>query len=115
MKEDGHGRLAAENRVHRVLGPPSARGDAVGGPGRDVRLEAYDVEADVSARSSDGIPPRGWRPEDPMHAIRRGEPVVAVLLHPRSWGGAPTVNARADLVRLREGCVYRLRRARRRR
>jgi hypothetical protein len=80
-----------------------------------VRLEAYDVEADVSARSSDGIPPRGWRPEDPMHAIRRGEPVVAVLLHPRSWGGAPTVNARADLVRLREGCVYRLRRARRRR
>ena len=78
-----------------------------------VRLEAYDVESHVSARSSDGIPPRGWQPEDPMHAIRRGEAVVAVLLHPRSWGGAPAVNARADLVRLREGCVYRLRRARR--
>jgi hypothetical protein len=80
-----------------------------------VRLEAYDVEAQVAARSSDGIPPRGWRPEDPMQAVRRGERVVAVLLHPRSWGGAPAVNARADLVRLREGCVYRLRRARRRR
>jgi len=80
-----------------------------------VRLEAYDVESHVSARSSDGIPPRGWQPEDPIHAIRRGEPVVAVLLHPRSWGRAPAVNARADLVRLREGCVYRLRRARRRR
>jgi hypothetical protein len=80
-----------------------------------VRLEAYDVEAHVSARSSDGIPPRGWRPEDPMQAMRRGERVVAVLLHPRSWGGAPAVNARADLVRLREGCAYRLRRARRRR
>jgi hypothetical protein len=79
-----------------------------------VRLEAYDVEAAASARSSDGVPPRGWRPEDPMHAVRRGEPVVAVLLHPRSWGGAPTANARADLVRLREGCAYRLRRARRR-
>lgn len=79
-----------------------------------VRLEAYDIEADVSARSSDGFPPRGWRPEDPMEAIRRGERVVAVLLHPRSWGGAPAANARADLVRLREGCVYRLRRARRR-
>ena len=78
-----------------------------------VRLEAYDIESHVSARSSDGIPPRGWQPEDPMHAIRRGEAVVAVLLHPRSWGGAPAVNARADLVRLREGCVYRLRRARR--
>ena len=80
-----------------------------------VRLEAYDVESLASARSSDGIPPRGWQPEDPIHAIERGEPVVAVLLHPRSWGGAPAVNARADLVRLREGCVYRLRRARRRR
>jgi hypothetical protein len=79
-----------------------------------VRLEAYDVEAHVSARSSDGVPPRGWRPEDPMQALRRGEPVVAILLHPRSWGGAPAANARADLVRLREGCVYRLRRARRR-
>ncbi|MGZ4268307.1 MAG: hypothetical protein ACXVFN_04745 [Solirubrobacteraceae bacterium] len=80
-----------------------------------VRLEAYDVESDVSARSSDGVPPRGWQPENPMRAILRGETVVAVLLHPRSWGGAPTVNARADLVRLREGCVYRLRRARHRR
>jgi hypothetical protein len=79
-----------------------------------ARLEAYDVEAHVSARSSDGVPPGGWEPEDPMHAIQRGERVVAVLLHPRSWGGAPAANARADLVRLREGCVYRLRRARRR-
>jgi hypothetical protein len=79
-----------------------------------VRLEAYDVEADVSARSSDGIPPAGWWPEDPMDAIRRGERVVAVLLHPRSWGGAPAANAHADLVRLREGWAYRLRRARRR-
>lgn len=79
-----------------------------------VRLEAYDVEAGASARSSDGVPPRGWRPEDPMDAVWRGEPVVAVLVHPRSWGAAPAANARADLVRLREGCAYRLRRARRR-
>jgi hypothetical protein len=79
-----------------------------------VRLEAYDVEEHVAARSSDGVRPRGWRPEDPMAAMGRGERVVAVLLHPRSWGGAPAANARADLVRLREGCAYRLRRARRR-
>jgi hypothetical protein len=74
-----------------------------------VRFEAYDVEAHASARSSDGVPPSGWRPEDPMDAIQRGERVVAVLLHPRSWGGAPAANARADLLRLREGCAYRLR------
>jgi hypothetical protein len=90
-----------------VLSDPGLRSEL------GVRLEAYDVEARVAARSSDGIPPRGWRPEDPMQAVLRGERVVAVLLHPRSWGGAPAVNARADLVRLREGCVYRLRRARR--
>jgi hypothetical protein len=80
-----------------------------------VRLEAYDVESHVSARSADGVPPRGWQPADPLDAIRRGEPVVAVLLHPRSWGRAPLVNARADLHRLREGCAYHLRRARRKR
>jgi hypothetical protein len=79
-----------------------------------VRLEAYDVETHVSARSSDGAPGGGWSPEDPARAIVRGEPVVGVLLHPRSWGGAPAANAREDLGRLREGCAYRLRRARRR-
>jgi hypothetical protein len=79
-----------------------------------VRLEAYDVETHVSARSSDGAPGGGWSPEDPARAILRGEPVVGVLLHPRSWGGAPVANAREDLGRLREGFAYGLRRARRR-
>jgi hypothetical protein len=78
-----------------------------------VRLEAYDVEPHVSARLADGEPGRRWRPYDPIDAIRRGEPVVAVLLHPRTWGRAPLVNARADLQRFGEGCAYRLRRARR--
>jgi hypothetical protein len=76
-----------------------------------ARLEAYDVEPHVSARSSDGIPPTPWVPEDPMHAIRRGERVVEVLVHPRSWGAAPIVNARADLARLWQGCAYGMRRA----
>jgi hypothetical protein len=80
-----------------------------------AQLEAYDVEDQVSARSSDGIPPMPWVPEDPILAIRRGERVVEMLVHPRSWGGAPVVNARADLARFREGCLYGLRRARRRR
>jgi hypothetical protein len=80
-----------------------------------VRLEAYDIETHVSTRSADGGYPNGWRPRDPLDAIRRGEPVVAVLLHPRSWGRAPLVNARADLRRAGEGCAYLIRRARRRR
>jgi hypothetical protein len=79
-----------------------------------VRLEAYDVEPHVTARSADGTQPAAWRPADPIHAIRRGEPVVALLLHPRSWGRAPLVNARADLQRAAQGCTYLVRRMRRR-
>jgi hypothetical protein len=80
-----------------------------------VRLEAYDVEPHIGARSADGVPPGGWRPHDPLDAIGRGEPVVGVLLHPRAWGRAPLANAREDLHRLAEGCTYGLRRAQRRR
>jgi hypothetical protein len=78
-----------------------------------ARLEAYDVEAHVDARASDGARPQEhWWPLDPGEALRRGERVVEVLLHPRAWGGAPVENARLDLRRLGEGCLYRLRCAR---
>jgi hypothetical protein len=77
-----------------------------------VRLEAYDVESHVSTRVSDGIYPPGWSPQHPREAIDRGDPVVAILLHPRAWGQAPIVNAREDLQRLREGVAYRVRRRR---
>ena len=78
-----------------------------------ARLEAYDIESHVTARCADGAPNGGWRPFDPIEAVRRGEPVVALLLHPRAWGRAPVVNAREDLRRVGEGCLYRVRRARR--
>jgi hypothetical protein len=79
-----------------------------------VRLEAYDIEANMSARSTDGINAGGWWPADPADALRRREPVVGVLLHPRAWGAAPVVNARLDLCRIGEGCMYRVRCASRR-
>jgi hypothetical protein len=90
-----------------MLGDPALRAEL------GVRLEAYDMEPHFSTRVADGGGPRGWRPQDPADAIRRGEPVVAVLLHPRSWGRAPVANARADLRRLGEGWAYRARRAQR--
>jgi hypothetical protein len=77
-----------------------------------VRLEAYDIESGISVRSSDHGN-GGWCPADPGDAIRQGAPVIEVLVHPRAWGGAPLVNARADLGRLGEGGRYRIRRARR--
>lgn len=79
-----------------------------------VRLEAYDIEGDLSTRAADGHQTAGWWPADPARAIKRREPVVELLLHPRCWGGALVVNLRADLGRVGEGCLYRLRRARRR-
>ena len=80
-----------------------------------ARLEAYDVETHVAARASDGAGPEEyWWPLDPSEALRRGERVVEVLLHPRAWGAAPVENARADLRRLGESCRYRLRRTRHR-
>jgi hypothetical protein len=79
-----------------------------------VRLEAYDLEEHVDARASDDACPHAWQPLDPLQAIERGTPVVELLVHPRAWGAAPAVNGRADLARMTEGCVYALRRARRR-
>jgi hypothetical protein len=80
-----------------------------------VRLEAYDLEAYVDARSSDSAILTYWSPRPPLEALQRRERVVELLLHPRAWGAAPVANARQDLERLREACMYsmRMRRARR--
>jgi hypothetical protein len=81
-----------------------------------ARLEAYDIEGRVDARASDGgLPHHYWWPLDPADALRRGDRVVELLLHPRAWGAARAENARADLHRLSEGLRYRIRRSRRRR
>jgi hypothetical protein len=80
-----------------------------------VRLEAYDLEEHVDARASDDACPNAWQPVDPLGAIERSMPVVELLVHPRAWGAAPAANGRADLARMTEGCLYALRRARRRR
>jgi hypothetical protein len=78
-----------------------------------VRLEAYDVEGHVDARSTDSSGGRRlWWPSDPLEALERGARVVEVLVHPRAWGAAPLVNARLDLERLVEGGRYALRRRR---
>jgi hypothetical protein len=89
-------------------------GDAAFRAELGVRLEAYDIEPHVDARASDDACPGAWRPVDPTQALERGERVVEVLVHPRAWGAAPAANARADATRLVEGCLYGLRRMRRR-
>jgi hypothetical protein len=74
-----------------------------------VELEAYDDElmSQLPIRSTDTAPPRCWIPDDPLAAIRRGEPVVYVLVHPRHWRVDRAGNARDDLRRLWEGTGFR--------
>lgn len=76
-----------------------------------IELEGYDNDllSRMPLRSSDTAPPRCWIPEDPGAAIARGEPVVYVLVHPRHWRVARSVNARDNLARLAEGAAHRLR------
>jgi hypothetical protein len=74
-----------------------------------VDLETYDEAfmSHVTSRHSDTHYPRFWIPAGPAAAIAAGEPIVYLLVHPRHWKVARTVNARDDLGRLVESVMYR--------
>jgi hypothetical protein len=76
----------------------------------DIDLETYDdaFMRHVSSRHADSIYPRYWEPSNPSGAIARGEPVVYLLIHPRSWQVSRVVNARENAIRLAEGLRYAL-------
>ncbi len=80
-----------------------------------ISLEGYDEDllARMPFRSTDTAPPKRWREDDPLDAIKRGEPVVYVLVHPRHWRVARVENARDDVRRIWEGATYVLPRVRR--
>ena len=74
----------------------------------DIDLETYD-EAFLSrlpSRHIDAPPPRHWEPTDPLDAIRAGEPIISMLIHPRQWHADRMVNARDDVQRIFEGLRY---------
>ena len=98
--------------VNRRLGIPNSR---LLEPARlrselGIDLETYDEDylGRLSTRHIDALPPRCWEPTDPAAAIRAGEPLVAVLVHPRQWRADPVVNARDDMQRILQGIQYRL-------
>ena len=74
----------------------------------DIDLEAYDdaFMRHVSSRHADSMHPQYWVPSDPRGAIARGEPVVYLLIHPRSWQVSRVVNARENAIRLAESLRY---------
>lgn len=74
-----------------------------------VELETSDdaFMCNVSTRHCDTHHPQYWTsPGDPLGAIRRGEPVVYLLVHPRHWRVTRGENARDDIQRLREEILY---------
>jgi len=76
-----------------------------------VELEAYDeaFAGRATSRSSDTLHPRYWIPEDPLDAVRRGEPVISLLVHPRHWYARRVANAVDDVGRVGEDVAYRAR------
>ncbi len=74
-----------------------------------IRLETYDQNflATVSSYHRDAPPPAPWMHADPFEAIKRREPVMYALIHPRPWRANVRVNALDDLNRLWEGLLYR--------
>jgi hypothetical protein len=75
-----------------------------------VELEVYDdaVMRYVTSRHSDTLYPRFWLPTPPEAALRRGEPVIYILVHPRHWRANPAENLIDDVQRCWEGLAYAL-------
>lgn len=97
--------------VNRVLGIPNwelLRSQALRRE-LGIRLEVYDraMASLVTSRHADAPYPSLWQPSDPLDAIKRGEPVIYVLTHPRHWRANPWQNIGHDARRLWEGVRYR--------
>jgi len=75
-----------------------------------IELEVYDQACmkRVTSRHADLTSPPYWTPVDPLAAIEAREPVVYVLVHPRSWRVERGLNARDDAVRIWQGLRYSL-------
>ena len=101
-------RLGVSNS--RILDEPTLRRDL------GIELETYDeaFQRHVTSAHTDVPHPLYWDPTDPGSAMRAGEPLLSVLVHPRHWRADPLVNARDDALRIVQGVQHRLPRLRQR-
>ena len=76
----------------------------------DIDYEAYDSElvGRLSSRFSDVMYPKFWKPDNPETAIKRGDGVIKLLIHPRQWQSNFVVNAKDNIVRIYEELRYRV-------
>jgi hypothetical protein len=87
-----------------ILANPEFRQDV------GIDLDVYDQAflRHLPSRHTDAPHPRYWEPTDPAAAIRAGEPVISVLVHPRHWRADRIVNARDGMRRALEALRYEL-------
>ena len=74
----------------------------------NIDYEAYDEELvnHLSSRFSDLMYPRLWKPVNPLEAVKRGDHVIKLLIHPRQWQSSPWVNTKETALRMYEGARY---------
>jgi hypothetical protein len=75
-----------------------------------IELETYDQDflRRLPCRITDRAYPTFWNPRTPASAIRAGEPIISLLVHPRHWRVDPAGNARDDARRIEEGVRFAL-------
>lgn len=77
-----------------------------------IELEVYDEKfmRFVSSRFSDTHYPVFWKPSHPLEAIKRGDAVIYILIHPRQKKANIPVNIKDNINRIWEDVRYRVKR-----
>jgi hypothetical protein len=75
-----------------------------------IGLETYDQDFldSVTSYHRDTPFPGFWMHGHPRDAVARSEPIIYMLVHPKPWQVNRVVNARDDVIRIREGLSYTL-------
>ena len=95
-------RLGVSNA--RILDEPTLRHEL------GIELETYDEAfmRHVTSAHTDVPHPHYWDPIDPESAMRAGEHLLSILVHPRHWRADPLINARDNALRIAQGVQHRL-------
>lgn len=61
----------------------------------------------IISHFSDTIYPLFWKPYNPLDAVRRGDKIIYILIHPRHWKTNKIINTIDNANRILESLRYR--------